>query len=58
MYKRQGYDFVRFSEIDFGKIPRQTAEDVVLMMIDEGKVLRINEETVSYTHLNEKRLQV
>ena len=28
---------MRFSEIDFGKIPRQTAEDVVLMMIDEGK---------------------
>ena len=43
-FEKAGYDFVRFSEIDFGKIPRQTAEDVVLMMIDEGKVLRINEE--------------
>ena len=42
-FEKAGYDFVRFSEIDFGKIPRQTAEDVVLMMIDEGKVLRINE---------------
>ena len=34
-FEKAGYDFVRFSEIDFGKIPRQTAEDVVLMMIDE-----------------------
>ena len=50
-FEKAGYDFVRFSEIDFGKIPRQTAEDVVLMMIDEGKVLRINEEMFSMKHL-------
>lgn len=50
-FEKAGYDFVRFSEIDFGKIPRQTAEDVVLMMIDEGKVLRINEEIFTMKHL-------
>ena len=50
-FEKAGYDFVRFSEIDFGIIPRQTAEDVVLMMIDEGKVLRINEEMFTMKHL-------
>ena len=50
-FEKAGYDFVRFSEIDFGKIPRQTAEDVDLMMIDEGKVLRINEEMFTMKHL-------
>lgn len=50
-FEKAGYDFVRFSEIDFGKIPRQAAEDVVLMMIDEGKVLRINEEMFTMKHL-------
>lgn len=50
-FEKAGYDFVRYSEIDFGKIPRQTAEDVVLMMIDEGKVLRINEEMFTMKHL-------
>lgn len=50
-FEKAGYDFVRFSEIDFRKIPRQTAEDVVLMMIDEGKVLRINEEMFTMKHL-------
>ena len=50
-FEKAGYNFVRFSEIDFGKIPRQTAEDVVLMMIDEGKVLRINEEMFTMKHL-------
>ena len=50
-FEKAGYDFVRFSEIDFGKIPRQTAEDVILMMIDEGKVIRINEEMFTMKHL-------
>lgn len=50
-FEKAKYDFVRFSEIDFGKIPHQTAEDVVLMMIDEGKVLRINEEMFTMKHL-------
>ena len=53
-FEKAGYDFVRFSEIDFGKIPRQTAEDVVLMMIDEGKVLRINEEMFTMKHLTDE----
>lgn len=50
-FETAGYDFVRFSEIEFGKIPRETAEDVVLMMIDEGQVLRINEEMFTMMHL-------
>lgn len=50
-FEKAGYDFVRFSEIDFGKILRQTAEDVILMMIDEGKVIRINEEMFTMKHL-------
>lgn len=43
-FEKAAYDFVRFSEIDFGKISRNTAEDVMLMLIDEGVCLRINEE--------------
>ena len=50
-FENAGYDFVRFSEIEFGKIPRETAEDVVLMMIDEGLALRITEEMFTMAHL-------
>ena len=57
-FEKAGYDFVRFSEIDFGKIPRQTAEDVVLMMIDEGKVLRINEEMFTMKHLMDEAKEI
>lgn len=50
-FENAGYDFVRFSEIDFGKIPREMAEDVVLLMMDEGQVIRINEEMFTMSHL-------
>lgn len=50
-FERAGYDFVRFSEIDLGNIPREVAEDVLLMMIDEGSALRINEEMFTMTYL-------
>ena len=50
-FEKAAYDFVRFSEIEFGKITRETAEDVVLMMMDEGTVLRINDEMFTMTYL-------
>lgn len=53
-FTRASYDFVRFSEIELGKIPKETAEDVVLMMIDEGRVIRINEEMFTLASLMEQ----
>lgn len=50
-FEQAGYDFVRFSEIDFGKIPQETAEDVALLLMDEGEVLRINEEMFTLMYL-------
>lgn len=51
IFEKQAYDFVRFSEIDLGKLPRETAEDVMLMMMDEGKIIRINEEMFTMSSL-------
>lgn len=52
-FEKAAYDFVRFSEIDFGKIPKETAEDILLMMVSEGTAVRINEEMFTMSHLME-----
>lgn len=52
-FEKAAYDFVRFSEIDLGKIPKETAEDVLLMMVSEGTAVRINEEMFTMSHLME-----
>jgi selenocysteine-specific elongation factor SelB len=36
-----GFDFVRLSEISFGDISRQTAEDIILLLADEGEIVKI-----------------
>ena len=56
-FERAGYDFVRFSEIDLGKIPRETAEDVMLMMMDEGQCVRINDEMFTLATLMDEAKQ-
>ncbi|MGN0403746.1 MAG: selenocysteine-specific translation elongation factor [Bariatricus sp.] len=50
-FEKAGFDFVRFSEIDLGTIPRDTAEDVLLLLVDEERVVRINEEMFTMKHL-------
>ena len=50
-FEQAKYDFVRFSEINLGNIPRETAEDILLLMMDEGKVVRINEEMFTMKYL-------
>ena len=50
-FEKAGFDFVRFSEIDLGTIPRETAEDVLLLLVDEERVVRINEEMCTMKYL-------
>lgn len=52
-FENAAYDFVRFSEIELGKITPATAEDVAMVLMDEGTVLRINEEMFTMSHLME-----
>lgn len=49
--KAKQYDFVRFSELEFPGVDAQTAEDIAILLIDEGKVVKINEEMFTLTEL-------
>ena len=43
-FERARYDFVRFSEIEFPKLPEGTKEDVLQVLAAEEKVVKINDE--------------
>lgn len=51
VFEQAGYDFVRFSEIDLSGIPEKLAEDVILMLMDDGAVIRLNDEVFSLSSL-------
>ncbi len=40
-FKPARFDFVRLSDISFGDISQQTAEDIVLLLVDEGEIAKV-----------------
>jgi len=42
--EQANYDFVRYVEIDFEASPREFCDDVLNVLLTEGKVVRVNEE--------------
>ena len=42
--KMAGYDFVRYSEIDLKGVSRDMADDILNILLTEGKVVRVTEE--------------
>lgn len=53
------YDFVRMADISFGNIPQHTVEDIVLLLADEGRIVKIAEGVYTVTgYMDEARDRV
>ena len=39
--KPAGYDFARMTDISFGEIPAGTVEDILLLMVDRGEIVKV-----------------
>ena len=44
VFEKAGYDFVRYSEIDLKGVSRDMADDILNILLTEGKVVRVTEE--------------
>lgn len=51
--EKAGYELLRFSEIDLQKVPEQEAVDMMQLLMEEGKVVRINDEMFTMAHYME-----
>ena len=40
-FEKAGFDFVRYSEIDMRGTPKETADDILNILITEGEVVRV-----------------
>ncbi|WP_282923912.1 selenocysteine-specific translation elongation factor [Mediterraneibacter massiliensis] len=38
------YDFVRLSDISFGKTPRQTVDEILLLLMAKGEIVKVSED--------------
>ncbi len=43
-FENAGYDFVRYSEIDFGKTPGDIADDILNILLEEKQIVKVTED--------------
>ncbi len=48
-FKAAKYDFAKYSEIDFGKIARATADDILNVLLEEGTVVKVTDDMYTLT---------
>lgn len=53
-YERAGYDFVKFNEIEFGRVPQGIAEDILAVLIVDGIVVKVTEDFYTLNTLMSK----
>lgn len=53
-FEKAGLDFPRISEVDFGGISMEVLEDILLLLMEEGKVIKLGEELYTLTEYVEK----
>ena len=56
-FEKAGLDFPKVSEVDFGTVPFETVEDILLLLMEEKKIVKLGEELYTLTsyieHLKE-----
>lgn len=53
-FEKAGFDFPRISEVDFGGVSMDVLEDILLLLMEEGKVSKLGEELYTLTSYIEK----
>lgn len=43
-FEKAGYDFVRYSEIDFGKTPGDVTDDILNILLEEKQIVKVAED--------------
>lgn len=43
-FEKAGYDFIRYSDIDFGKTPGDAADDILNILLKEEQIVKVTED--------------
>lgn len=43
-FEKAGYDFVRYSEIDFGKMPGEITDDILNILLEEKQIVKVTDD--------------
>lgn len=49
--KKAQFDFVKYSEMDFGKVNREAVDDIIALLLDEGEIVKITDDVYTMKEL-------
>lgn len=52
-FRKAGFDFVRYSDITFGETPRETADDIFQICLEEGLFVKLTDNLYTLTDIAE-----
>lgn len=58
IFEKSGLDFPRLSEVDMGDIEPEVIDDILLLLMEEGKIIKLGEELYTLTEYIEKSKRI
>lgn len=58
IFEKSGLDFPRLSEVDMGGIEPDVIDDILLLLMEEGKIIKLGEELYTLTEYIEKSKEI
>ena len=57
-FKKAKFDFVRYSEVDFGRVDRMIADDILNILLEEQKIVKVSEDMYTLKEYMEQAKEV
>lgn len=52
--REAGFDFVRYSDMEFGSVPREVADDILNILLEEKQIVRVTDDMCTLTEYMEQ----
>lgn len=57
-FKKAKFDFVRYSEVDFGRVDRMIADDILNILLEEQEIVKVSEDMYTLKEYMEQAKEV
>ena len=52
--KKAEYDFVRYSDMSFAGVPKETADDILNILLEERRIVKVSDDLYTLTEYMER----
>ena len=57
-FRKAKYDFLKYTEIDLGKVSREIGDDILNILLEEGKIVKVTDDMYTLTEYMDKAKEI